>query len=251
MRDLFFDVSAFAYAHRGLWGGQVPENSLAAFAAAAKAGVGAELDVRTTRDDRLVVFHDATLERMCGQPERVDELSFRDIRMLKLPDGSPIPTLEEALEAMVGLPTLIEIKIDPAPDGTERNYNGVSAVIEVLDISSAPAAVMSFDEPAIWRLDGAVGDRPIGMLIEPDIWDSGYAIMKAIRADQWGCSYLAPHITALPPIAEQFGHRPRVTWTLRSPDELLLARKNRAAPIFEGLSPSLASGLAKPAGTPI
>ncbi|MDP3736828.1 MAG: glycerophosphodiester phosphodiesterase family protein [Hyphomonadaceae bacterium] len=242
--ETFFDVSAFAYAHRGLWGGKVPENSLAAFNAAASAGVGAELDVRATQDGRLVVFHDATLERMCSRPERVDELPFRTVRTLKLPDGSPIPTLEEALEAMAGMPTLIEIKIDPPSEGTSRNRNGVPAVIGALKFSNAPAAVMSFDEPTVWRLADLADERPVGMLIEPDDDDPGFSIMKAIRADQCGCTYFAPHISVLPSIAAQFPHRPRVAWTVRSLPELTAARADRAAPIFEGFSSDLAKTFA-------
>ena len=38
------------YAHRGLWGKGVPENSLAAFRAAAEAGFGIELDVQLSKD---------------------------------------------------------------------------------------------------------------------------------------------------------------------------------------------------------
>ncbi len=69
MSDRFFDVSAFAYAHRGLWDAGAPENSLAAFEAARAAQIGVELDVRLTSDNVPVVFHDAGLERMCGHRE--------------------------------------------------------------------------------------------------------------------------------------------------------------------------------------
>ena len=46
------------YAHRGLHGNGVPENSLAAFSAAADAGYGIELDVQLSRDGVVMVFHD-------------------------------------------------------------------------------------------------------------------------------------------------------------------------------------------------
>jgi glycerophosphoryl diester phosphodiesterase len=245
MSETNFDVAAFTYAHRGLWGGDVPENSLRAFEAAAQAGLGCELDVRVTSDAKLVVFHDATLQRMCGRPERVDALPLRTLRTIRLPDGSAIPTLEEALEAMAGMPTLVEMKIDRIPGEQDRNRTGIPALIGALRFSNAPAAVMSFDEPTMWSLEDQVVDRPIGMLIEPDEPnDEGAAIMKAIRADQGDCSFLAPHISVLPDIAEQFPHLPRVTWTVRTPAELAAARAYGAAPIFEGLSPTLAKSFA-------
>ncbi|MBR5969563.1 MAG: glycerophosphodiester phosphodiesterase [Lachnospiraceae bacterium] len=55
------------YAHRGLHDNatEAPENSMAAFRKAVEAGFGIELDVQITKDGRLVVFHDDTLERMC------------------------------------------------------------------------------------------------------------------------------------------------------------------------------------------
>ena len=46
-------------AHRGLWGRGVPENSLAAAAAAIGGGFAIECDVRLSRDGTVIVFHDA------------------------------------------------------------------------------------------------------------------------------------------------------------------------------------------------
>lgn len=246
MSETNFDVAAFAYAHRGLWGGDIPENSLRAFEAAAREGVGCELDVRVTADRKLVVFHDATLERMCGRAERVDALSLLDLRKLRLPDGSIIPTLEEALEAMAGLPTLVEMKIDRIPGVPDRNRTGVPALIGVLRFSNAPAGVMSFDEPTVWHFEREIADRPIGMLIEPDEHGAeGAAVGKALRACEGGlATYLAPHYSVLPRIAEQLGHVPRVTWTIRRLPDLAAARAHGAAPIFEGFSPALAKSFA-------
>ncbi len=245
MSETNFDVAAFTYAHRGLWGGDIPENSLRAFEAAAREGVGCELDVRVTADGKLVVFHDATLQRMCGRPERVDALSFHDLRKVRLPDGSVPPTLEEALEAMAGLPVLVEMKIDRIPDSQDRNRTGIPALIGAMRFSSAPAAVMSFDEPTIWRLENQIVDRPIGMLIDADEPnDEGAAIMKAIRADQTQCTFLGPHLSILPHVAEQFPHLPRVTWTVRDLPQLSTARAHGAAPIFEGFSAALAKSFA-------
>lgn len=99
------------FAHRGLHGGKISENSLAAFEAAAAAGFGIELDVRLTRDGRLIVFHDDDLKRMTGDERRVDAIDFNDLRMLRLPDGSQIPTFEEVLACVGGrVPLLVEIK---------------------------------------------------------------------------------------------------------------------------------------------
>ena len=52
------------YAHRGLHGGAIVENSRAAFRAAIEGGFGIELDVQAAHGGEPFVFHDATLERL-------------------------------------------------------------------------------------------------------------------------------------------------------------------------------------------
>ena len=91
------------YAHRGLHteDGSVPENSLPAFRAAAEAGYAVEMDVHLTADDRLVVFHDDTLERMCGVQGVIDDFTLAELRALRLgKTDCVIPTFAEALEAL-------------------------------------------------------------------------------------------------------------------------------------------------------
>ena len=53
-----------SYAHRGLHGAGVPENSLAAFREAVLHGYGIELDLQLSRDGEIMVFHDYNLDRM-------------------------------------------------------------------------------------------------------------------------------------------------------------------------------------------
>ena len=70
------------FAHRGLHSRDksVPENSLEAFELASRAGYGMELDVQLSKDGQVVVFHDDTLERVCGVNARVDELTYEELK---------------------------------------------------------------------------------------------------------------------------------------------------------------------------
>jgi glycerophosphoryl diester phosphodiesterase len=237
-----FDITAFAYAHRGLWGRKADENSLPAFEAAAAAGVGCELDVRALKDGTLVVFHDADLSRMCNGPRRLDEVTAAELAVLHLPDGSHVPTLEQALDAMGDLPVLIELKVDaPGGDLADR-------VADALSLRKGRCTVMSFDEPTVARLRKRVKDRPVGQLIEGLSQSSAEAaVAKAKRAIDMGANYLAPHISSLETVAAVASGLPLVTWTVRGPAELGHARMAGAAPIFEGFP----ADLAKPRGTPI
>ena len=132
-----------AYAHRGLHGGAVPENSLAAFK---KCGAfGAELDVRLTSDGIPVVIHDADTARTCAMPGKVGELTLEELRCRTLGDGSPVPTLSEALSVLGERRVIVEIKTA----GDTRRI--CSAVLAELERGAGEYIVESFDPRAlIW-----------------------------------------------------------------------------------------------------
>jgi glycerophosphoryl diester phosphodiesterase len=245
MSDRFFDVADFTYAHRGLWDAATPENSIAAFHAAATAGVGVELDVRLSFDGRPLVFHDASLQRMCNHRERIERVAIADLTRWPLPDGSAIPTLEAVLDIMAGLPVLIEIKVDGlAGEIADR-------VAEAIADRDGPVAVMSFDEQTVARLCRLVTDRPVGLLCVADNQVEEDLIAKAAAARALGCDYIAPHHSVLEPVASASGGLPLVTWTIRAHDELQLARDYGATPIFEGFAASQLAALALSPRTPI
>lgn len=124
------------YAHRGLFDNESdsPENSLAAFAKAVEAGYGIEFDVQLSKDDIPVIFHDATLKRMCGVDGNVWDYTLEELQGMKLAKSEQtIPTLAQALEVVGGkVPLIIEYKMD-RPDvkvcelGNEilKDYQGV------------------------------------------------------------------------------------------------------------------------------
>ncbi len=80
------------------------ENSIAAIQSAAELGADyVELDVRTTKDDKLVLMHDNTVDRMTDGTGSVRSLTLEQIRSLHLRGyGEAIPTFDEALEAAHG-----------------------------------------------------------------------------------------------------------------------------------------------------
>lgn len=102
------------FAHRGLHSKDtlIPENSLAAFRRAAERGYGVELDVQLTRDGKVVVFHDDTLDRVCGVSGRVDERSFEELLQLRLCKTEyTIPLFSEVLAVINGRgPLIVELK---------------------------------------------------------------------------------------------------------------------------------------------
>ena len=100
-------------AHRGASGLEL-ENSLAAIRRAAQLGASAiEFDIRLTKDRQVVVCHDADLKRVSNSNAKIADLTFKEIRKIKLKNGEQVPTLTEALDA-VGLS---EAVIEPKEDG--------------------------------------------------------------------------------------------------------------------------------------
>lgn len=99
-----------AFAHRG-GSLEAEENTMPAFERAIGLGYRhIETDVRATRDGVAVLFHDATLERMAGRPERIDALDWAALAELRLKGGGRVPRLDELLAAFPGLFINLEAK---------------------------------------------------------------------------------------------------------------------------------------------
>lgn len=120
-------------AHRGLHDDEAPENSLLSFEKACEKGLAIENDIHLTADGEVVVFHDPTLTRMCGDDRTIEDMTLAEIKELRLSGTEEkIPTLKECLDTVAGrTPILIEFKCgkDAAPLCEKANeilkdYNG-------------------------------------------------------------------------------------------------------------------------------
>ena len=113
-----FDPSVFKgvfYAHRGLYDNNagIPENSLPAFRAAAEKGYGVELDVQLSSDGYVVVFHDDTLDRVCGVHGNVADYPLAELQQMKLLDTEEVmPLFTDVLDVLSrgAGPLIVELK---------------------------------------------------------------------------------------------------------------------------------------------
>lgn len=232
-----FDLGAFAYAHRGLWLKEgPPENSLAGFRAAAKAGLGAEFDLRPASDGTAMIFHDSQLGRMTGQQGEFETLGADALKGICL-EGSAerIPTFDDLLNLWPAeLPLLCEMKIDgnTDPAGFARTIAGRLASWEGL------AAAMSFSEAAVRALPDTLMR---GQLVVPTSYAEGDTFEGIVRrAIEDGIDYLAVHhsdIDRAARLAEPAG-KPVVVWTVRSEADLEAALPYKPAIIFEHIDPA-------------
>ena len=127
------------YAHRGLHdnASEAPENSLAAFVRAVKAGYGIEMDIQLSKDRIPVVFHDFTLKRVCGKEGKVCDYTYQELKEFKLYNsGETIPRFEDVLKAVGGrVPLIVELKVEwmdisvcPLADALLQDYRGLYCI---------------------------------------------------------------------------------------------------------------------------
>ena len=215
---------------------------MAAFRLAAEAGYGAELDIHLTRDGRLAVIHDATLDRVCGVSGRAAELTAAALSALRL-EGTEerIPFLEEVAPLFAGrAPLIVELKTDwrSAGDLARRT-------VECLDRFSIDYCVESFDpRPLLWlrrrRPDVLRGQLSQNFHRHP----SGQGLWNRLALTNLFYNvFTRPDFVAYrfedrgqPAVrlCRRWGMR-TAYWTLRSWTEVVLAEQERALPIFETL----------------
>ncbi|WP_238325816.1 glycerophosphodiester phosphodiesterase [Bryobacter aggregatus] len=75
-----------------------PENTIEAYRAAVEAGADfIEVDVRTTKDGKLVIVHNATVDAQTNGSGAVKDMSFDQIRALRVGGQAQVPTFDEVL----------------------------------------------------------------------------------------------------------------------------------------------------------
>jgi glycerophosphoryl diester phosphodiesterase len=208
------------YAHRGLHGPGVPENSLAAAGGAIARGMGIECDIQRSSDDHPVVFHDWELSRLTGETGTTGERTAAALEALHLlgTDQRPV-RLSAFLDAIAGrVPLLIEIKSLP---GYDVEWT-CSAVAWLLDSYHGDVAVMSFDPRVpMWFAEEAPGI--IRGLVGTDTHINGF---EGVWRDPEAIAQAQPDFLAIDvrdlarpeAAAWRAGGQPLLTWTVRSPE---------------------------------
>ena len=101
------------YAHRGLFDNKkIVENTISAFKKTLLNSINIELDVRLTKDKKIIVFHDASIKRLTGIDTLVKDMTYDELSKINLLNTTDkIPLLEEVLTLVRGkVNLLIEIK---------------------------------------------------------------------------------------------------------------------------------------------
>lgn len=199
-------------AHRG-FSSAYPENTLPAFEAAIDAGADMiEMDVRLTRDKRLAIVHDETLERTTDGSGPVNELSLANL--LHLDAGAwfdpnfamtPVPTLEGALR-MIDRRCLINLELKIRDDSSYHEKSGLACAVLGMVRSRGLMGMTLFSsfDHGILRLIHKLEPRAhLGVLIEDY---SGHA--KALEiAEELNAAALHPRAGCLDSDLVEDAHR--------------------------------------------
>jgi len=230
-------LTEYDVAHRGLFeaGTLAEENTLAAISAAKESGYAAEIDVRTSADDIIMVYHDDTLERLTSSKGPVAQWGFKQLKTMEVgKSGMGIPTLPDVMDVIDGqVPLFIELK-SPSHDDIQKVCAGVRHCFEGY---KGPVAIMSFDPRIVAWFKQYMPKYPRGVVIGRETllnWKNRLAIpfwMNRCKPD-----FLACDINLLP---NSFCGRwrakgkPLLTWTVRDEKFEDIGRKHADALIFE------------------
>ncbi|MEO9629960.1 MAG: glycerophosphodiester phosphodiesterase family protein [Sulfitobacter sp.] len=237
-------------AHRALHdlSARRPENSRAAVRAAVDAGVGIEIDLQLSADNKAMVFHDYALERLTPERGAVRLREANALAAIPLKGGDEgIPTLEEILDLIAGrVPLLVEFKDQDGAMGPDVGPLETAAA-ELLGRYRGDLAVMSFNPHSVRALARLLPDVPRGLTTSayrPDEWPLPAATCDRLRgipdhADTGSCfiSHEADDLNR-PRVAELKAEGAAVLcWTIRSQTEEDIARQVAQNVTFEGYLP--------------
>jgi glycerophosphoryl diester phosphodiesterase len=174
----------FISAHRG-FSARAPENTLPALEAALEAGAHvAEIDVRLTRDGKLVVMHDADVDRTTDGSGPVKALTLREVKKLdagrwfdRKYTGIKVPTLDEVLTWSRGrLGLLSDMKNYP-----DRDPLFIEEMIATIQRNQAEAFAIpaGFDHPSLAEIHRRQPDWPLEIIIPCRLMDTVHAARAA------------------------------------------------------------------------
>jgi glycerophosphoryl diester phosphodiesterase len=167
--------------HRGA-AGHAPENTLAAIRTGISLGSDfIELDVQSTRDGRLAVLHDASVDRTTNGTGPISSLTWDQLQSLDAGNGERVPSVEAALAAVNGhAGVMLEVKAPGIGPALYRTVQSSTFSGPVIYASFLHAEIL-----AIHKLD----PRTRTMALIEQVSPSGAAFAHDVNAALVGLSF--------------------------------------------------------------
>ncbi len=185
--------------HRGA-AAYAPENTLEGIHTAADMGVEwVELDVKLTRDQVPVIFHDETLERTTNGSGKLAETDYEDLKQLEAGSwygdsfsGIKIPTLEEAIDVLLERGLGLNLEIKPCPGREMETAEAALDVLSQIWDDHDSLLISSFQHVSLEAARDVAGDWKRGLLM-PEEWPENWKEL----ADYLGISTMNLNNTGL------------------------------------------------------
>lgn len=185
-------------AHRGA-SGYAPENTIAAFDKAVEMKADyIEIDVQRSKDGKLVIIHDTTVDRTTDGTGKVKDLTFEQLRALDAGSfkgeqfkGEKIPTFDEILDRYHGKTgILIELKTPELYPGIEESV-AQELKERILDHpQNEKIIIQSFNFESMEKMNELLPKVPIGVLTSSQADASEQALKEfSAYADYFNPSY--------------------------------------------------------------
>ena len=239
-------LKGWSYAHRGLHGNGLPENSMGAFKAALDRGYGIELDVHLLADGNLAVIHDSLLNRTTGQAGRIEDLTTDQLRSYRL-EGTEetIPEFMDVLTLYSGkAPLIVELK---PVDGNHAAL--ADATCKMLENYKGVYCLESFDPRCVAWLKKNRPHLIRGQLVYKYVGSRAdmsdilkflltHNLMNFMAVPDFiAYRYCDRNYSPTTAICRKLWKASAVTWTLKAKEEYDTAVKEGWIPIFEGFEP--------------
>lgn len=240
------ELQGWYYAHRGLHGNGLPENSMAAFKAALDHGYGIELDIHLLKDGNLAVIHDSLLNRTTGESGNVEDLTTEELKNYRL-EGTEetIPEFKDLLALYAGkAPLIVELK---PHNGNQAAL--AEAACNMLSDYNGPYCLESFDPRCILWLKKNRPHLVRGQLTENHFKSRGdlpdylkFALTHNLlnfmgRPDFVAYCFDHRKDSFTTELCRKLWKCQGVTWTIRSKEDFDTAVAEGWLPIFEGFEP--------------
>lgn len=223
-------------AHRGLHTDLIPENSLLSFQKALEKDYSIEFDLTITKDEKVVVFHDDNLFRLCGVNKNIEEVEYSYLKELKLLNSEEtVPLFEDLLSFINGkIELIIEIK--------KHNTIGVleNTVIKLLENYKGKYFICSFDKKILLWFRKNYPNLKIGLIFEssPKKFQKYNKVLFLYKYFKVKPDFISLEYKLLNSSIYKFCRNKNIkllTWTIKNKEEFEKIRNKVNGVIFENI----------------
>lgn len=158
--------------HRGA-ASYAPENTIEGIHTAADVGIEwVELDVKLTKDDVPILFHDEEIDRTTNGSGKIADMTYSELKELEAGSwfsegftGIKIPTLEDAIDALIKRDLGLNLEIKPCPNREKDTAEVALDMLSQMWDDHDRLLISSFDHIALEAARDVANDWARGLLL--------------------------------------------------------------------------------------